>query len=121
MQAGDLSLSIALCLMSLLSQPAQAQTDFNAKCAVFRGDNFVEGAPCRRIAIKQNTSETDETGENIYRYEWQSGGTTVTTNAEEAFTINGSRGETVAVKQGYTLCVRNFATGNTFCTAFDIE
>ena len=34
---------------------------------------------------------------------------------------DGSQGETVAVKPGYTLCVRNFATGNTFCAAFDVE
>ena len=115
------ALSFAVCLTTLALQPAHAQSDFNAKCAVFRGDTFVEGAPCRRITIKQNTSDTDETAENIYRYEWQTGGTTVTVNAEEAFTINGSQGETVAVKPGYTLCVRNFATGNTFCAAFDVE
>jgi len=121
MHANIPALSFAICLTAIAQQPAHAQSDFNAKCAVFRGDVFVEGAPCRRITIKRNTSDTDETAENIYRYEWQTGGTTVTVNSEEAFTINGSQGETVAVKPGYTLCVRNFATGNTFCAAFEVE
>ena len=114
---------LLISILPLVSLPIQFVStanaeEWNAKCAVFRGTKLIEKAPCKRKVIQQGGSEGEGTGSHIIRYEWQSGGATVTENIEEDFQINGKRGKTVMVQKGYLLCVKNLTSGNTFCTNF---
>ena len=113
------ALPAALVSATLAAGRAEAQA-FNARCAVVRGDTLVEQADCLREVLRTGASEEEGgSGPWIVRYTWATGGTTVTTNVEEFFTINGEPGETVAVATGdWGLCVRNMTSGNTFCALY---
>jgi hypothetical protein len=110
-----------LALFAILAAPMLASTasaqQWNAKCAVFRGDRLVEAKPCRRMIIRQGAAE-EGGGSTIVRYRWKSGGSTITENVEEDFKINGRQGRTIMAKPGYDLCVKNLTSGNSFCTRF---
>lgn len=106
--------AIVIAVMSLASVRAYAE-EFNAECAVFKGDQLVEQNRCDRQTIASRSEGADF---NVIMYRWASGGKTVTSNVEEFFTINGKDGETVFTKDGYDLCVKNLSSGNTFCAAW---
>lgn len=112
---------ILLLSASLFSLAPAAAQSWNARCAVYRGETLLEQNDCNRIVVQSGASEdpTKESGEWVIRYEWASGGSTVTQNAEESFVINGRTGEVVGIPgTDWSICVRNSASGNTFCTKF---
>jgi hypothetical protein len=107
------TITLAVLLLSTAAHGEQ----WNARCAVFRGDQLIEKSLCQRTILRDG-SGVEEGGTHIIRYQWQSGGKTITENQEEDFRINGKQGKTVMVQKGYGLCVKNLASGNTFCTKF---
>ncbi len=100
----------------LLSTTAQAN-QWNARCAIFRGDKLIEKNLCQRTVLRDGAG-VEEGSTHIVRYQWKSGGKTITENQEEDFRINGKQGKTIMVQEGFDLGVKNLSSGNTFCTKF---
>lgn len=98
-------------LMSTLVHNAGAQ-DFGDQCAIFKDSKLTETAPCRAIALANSSGSDDQ---QVTRYEWQSGGITLISSYAGSYIINGKYGEAVPLKPGFGFCLRNSATGNTFC------
>ncbi len=106
-----LTTSLIILPVTALAQARQ----WNAECAVFRGDRLIEKNQCQQTIIKDG-SGVEEGSTHIISYQWKSGGKTVTENEEESFRINGKQGKIVNTQEGYGLCVKNLTSGNIFCS-----